>query len=50
MGIAYEESSLRFSYLFPSFPSWQDGEDRSVVCFVVSTDAPLTASVRGIAR
>lgn len=50
VGIAYEESSLRFSYLFPSFPSWQDGEDRSVVCFVVSTDAPLTASVRGIAR
>ena len=50
VGIAYEESSLRFSYLFPSFPSWQDGEDRSVVCFVVSTDAPLTTSVKGLAR
>lgn len=50
VGIAYEESTLRFSYLFPSFPSWTDGEDRDVVCFIVSTDAPMTTSARGLAR
>lgn len=50
VGIAYEESSLRFSYLFPSFPSWQDGEDRQVVCFIVSTDEPMTTSAKGLAR
>lgn len=50
VGIAYEESTLRFSYLFPSFPSWTDGEDRDVVCFIVSTDEPMTSSARGLAR
>ncbi len=49
VGIAYEESTLRFSYLFPSFPSWNDGEDRSVICFVVSSAAPMTTTAKGSA-
>lgn len=50
VGLPFDESSLRFSYLFPSFPSWNDGDDRDVICLVVSTDEPLTSSAKGLAR
>jgi hypothetical protein len=35
------------TYLLPSARSWQQGEDRSVLCFVTTTGDPLTNSVKG---
>ena len=49
VGVPYVDSSLRFSYLFPSLRSWNDGKDRTVLCLIVATDKKLTASVRGAA-
>ena len=47
VGIPYVDSSLRFSYLFPSLRSWNDGKDRTVLCLIVATDKKLTESARG---
>lgn len=47
VGIAYPDSGLWMTYLLPSARSWQQGEDRSVLCFVTTTGDPLTNSVKG---
>ena len=44
-GVDYRDSSLFYTYLLPSVRSWAT-DDRTVVCLVTSTGAPLTASVR----
>ena len=49
VGVPYIDSSLRFSYLFPSLRSWNDGKDRTVLCLIVATEKKLTTSVRGAA-
>lgn len=46
VGIGYPDSSLWLTYLLPSARSWQQGDDRSVWCFVTTTGAPLTESVK----
>ena len=50
VGVELTESSLYFTYLYPSVGTWNDDEDREVVCFVVSREEPLTGSVRGSGR
>ena len=50
VGIAYQDSSLFFTYLLPSARSWQEGNDRSVICFVTTTGEELTASVKNSRR
>ena len=48
VGVSYLDSSLYFTYLLPSARSWEQGDDRSVLCFVISTGtAELTASAKG---
>jgi hypothetical protein len=47
VGVDYLDSSLFFTYLFPSARSWQSDDDRNVVCFVTTTGAKLTGSVKG---
>lgn len=47
VGIGYPDSSLYFTYLLPSARGWQQGDDRSVLCFVTTTGQKLTASVKG---
>lgn len=47
VGSAYEDSSLRFSYLLPSLRSWNEEEDRTVICLLVATEEKLTASAKG---
>lgn len=47
VGIAYPDSSLWLTYLLPSARSWQQGDDRSVWCFVTTTGQALTKSVKG---
>jgi hypothetical protein len=46
VGVDYLDSSLFFTYLFPSARSWQSDDDRSIVCFVTTTGQPLTGSVK----
>jgi hypothetical protein len=50
VGIAYPDSSLWLTDLLPSARSWQQSNDRSVLCFVTTTGDPLTASVKGSKR
>ena len=50
VGVDYLDSSLFFTYLLPSARSWEQAQDRNVVCFVTTTGAQLTASVRNSKR
>jgi hypothetical protein len=45
VGVDYRDSSLFFTYLAPSARSWEQDEDRTVICFVTTTGQTLTASV-----
>jgi hypothetical protein len=47
VGVDYLDSSLFFTYLFPSVRSWEQDDDRKVVCFVTTTGGELTSSVKG---
>jgi hypothetical protein len=47
-GSEYLESNLYFSYLQPSIRSWNEGDDRRVVCVIVATGDPLTGSARRV--
>ena len=46
VGISYLDSSLFFTYLLPSARGWEESKDRAVICFVTTTGAELTASVK----
>ena len=45
VGTPYLDSPLQFTYLFPSLNSWQELEDRTVVCILVSTQ-PTSRTMR----
>lgn len=47
VGVNFQDSSLYYTYLLPSARSWEQASDRQVVCFVITTGTPLTASVAG---
>lgn len=47
VGVSYLDSSLWYSSLLPSPRSWEQGNDRNVMCYIVASTEPLTASVRG---
>ncbi|WP_051265014.1 septum formation family protein [Nakamurella lactea] len=47
VGVSYLDSSLYFTYLLPSARGWEQGDDRSVICFVTTTGPELTSSVKG---
>lgn len=49
MGIEVAESRFYFTFLFPSVSTWNDKQDRQVVCFVVSRDELVTGSLKGTA-
>lgn len=46
VGIDYLDSSLYFTYLMPSARSWQQEDDRNVVCFVMGAGKTFTTSVK----
>lgn len=46
VGVIYQNSALFISYLLPSARGWEQGGDRTVICFVVTTGKPLTATVK----
>jgi hypothetical protein len=45
-GTDYLDSKLFFSYLQPSIKSWQEGDDRRIVCVIVSTGKEVTGSAK----
>jgi hypothetical protein len=47
VGVELSESVYYYTFLFPSVSTWNDDKDREVVCFVVSREQLLTASVQG---
>lgn len=47
VGVDYTESKLFFTYLLPSARSWEQDDDRTVLCFVTTTGGTLTTSVKG---
>ncbi|MCW2528956.1 MAG: hypothetical protein JWM76_3816 [Pseudonocardiales bacterium] len=47
VGVDYLDSKLFFTYLLPSARGWEQDKDRNIVCFVTTTGAQLTASVKG---
>lgn len=49
VGVAYQHSSLFFTYLLPSVRSWA-ANDRTIVCVITTTGQKLTRSVKGSKR
>jgi hypothetical protein len=50
VGIGFQESSLGVDAVRPSEQTWNDADDRTVLCFAVAGDgSELTESVEGIA-
>jgi len=50
VGVSYLDSKLFYTYLLPSARSWNDGNDRKVVCIVTTTGEELQTSVKGSQR
>jgi hypothetical protein len=47
-GTDYLNSNLFFTYLLPSLDSWNSGDDRQILCVIVSpTEKGMTGSVKG---
>jgi hypothetical protein len=49
VGVELAQSNFYFTYLYPSVTTWQSKNDRQIMCFVVSRDEVLMASVKGTA-
>jgi len=47
VGVIFQNSTLFYTFLLPSARSWEQDGDRNVVCFVSTSGAKLTASVKG---
>lgn len=47
VGVDYLDSNLYFTYLLPSARSWEQDDDRNVLCFVTTAGGTLKASVKG---
>lgn len=46
IGVELSESTLYFTYLFPSVGTWNEEEDREIVCFAVARDQKLVGTVK----
>ena len=49
VGMAYEDSALLFSTMFPSPDSWKLADDREILCVVVDEAGGLTGTLAGAA-
>lgn len=49
VGMDYQESTLDFSYYYPTEDSWAQG-DREILCLVVDPAGPATGSLQGAAK
>jgi hypothetical protein len=49
IGVAYDNSSLKISYYFPTKDSWANG-DREILCTVYDDGVKTTGTLKGAAR
>jgi hypothetical protein len=49
VGLAYADSTLSFSYYYPTAESWTNG-DREILCLLVDPAGQVTGSLKGAAR
>lgn len=47
VGVDLVDSELFYTYMIPSIRSWQDDDDRTVVCIAMAAGRPLEGSVEG---
>jgi hypothetical protein len=50
VGVDYLDSKYFFTYLLPSARSWEQSDDREILCFVTTTGGTLKTSVKGSRR
>lgn len=50
VGAAWETSALSYGYLSPSQDSWEQGNDREVLCLIMDPAGLTTGSLAGSAR
>jgi hypothetical protein len=50
VGVSYLDSSLFFTYLLPSPRSWEQANDRKVICFVTTAGGTITYSAKNSKR
>ncbi|TDQ51596.1 septum formation family protein [Actinorugispora endophytica] len=50
VGMAYLDSELDFEYLYPTEDSWNELDDREILCMVVDPAGQTTGSLEGAAR
>lgn len=50
VGLAFEESELEIDFLSPSEESWEEEDDRDLVCTVYDPSGPVETSLEGASR
>jgi len=50
IGIAYEESTLEYSYITPTRESWEGADDRLISCIAYDPAGKVSGSLAGAAR
>lgn len=50
VGMSYDESVLELASFFPTQVSWDQNEDREILCFVSSPDGQVTGTLAGAQR
>lgn len=50
VGLAFEESVLGYMYLMPSEQTWNELDDREILCLVVDPSGGVTGTMKGAAR
>ncbi len=50
VGVAWEDSAFDYGYLSPSQDSWEQGDDREVLCVIMDPNGLTTGSLAGAGR
>jgi hypothetical protein len=50
VGMAYEDSNLLYTTMFPSSDSWKLNDDREILCIVLDENGGITGTLAGAAR
>ncbi|KGM14713.1 hypothetical protein N867_17160, partial [Actinotalea fermentans ATCC 43279 = JCM 9966 = DSM 3133] len=50
VGVTWENSAFDYGYLSPSQESWEQGDDREVLCMIMDPEGLTTGSLAGVAR
>jgi hypothetical protein len=50
VGVAWDESAFEYGYLSPTQESWEQADDREILCVIWDPSGPTTGSLAGVAR